>query len=343
MDTVHRFITSALITMKNICSLFIAIIFIASSGILVSQNGSAIRFNASTSEVIIPFSADFNFTTDFTIEAWIYTTEHPSPVHTVIEKFDNVYGLYILQTGEANGWVTSDSGYAEATSSVIVPVYEWHHVAMTFDAGAALMRVWVDGKPKATAGIFPKKPLAKSNGDIIIGGKTSSGDRFYGFIDEVRFSKIVRYTAEFDPKTIPNNDINCIALYHFDEGSGNTSADASGKNHPATLVDVQWASIPVGVHPTTEIPAASSLAQNYPNPFTSSTFIETEINQSKLTTASLKVYDLFGREILDLSNRLAAEKSGIKISSSQFPQSGLYFYILQTEKKKEVRSLTVLK
>ena len=79
-----------------------------------------------------------------------------------------------------------------------------------------------------------------------------------------------------------------------------------------------------------------SLKQNFPNPFSSSTMIKIEIsrsyNRSFIQGAHLKVFDVLGREVLDLSNELERSLIDgafvIKLASFQFPKSGIYFYQL---------------
>jgi hypothetical protein len=74
------------------------------------------------------------------------------------------------------------------------------------------------------------------------------------------------------------------------------------------------------------------LAQNYPNPFSETTFIPmpfSDRNISAATPVSFKVFDIMGREVLDLSDEFrSAISSGepLAISSSILPARGVYFY-----------------
>ena len=95
------------------------------------------------------------------------------------------------------------------------------------------------------------------------------------------------------------------------------------------------------------IPRSVSLSQNYPNPFTASTTIQirTEENSSFGTPYSaftLKVYDLLGREVLDLSDQ-ARKNSTVTISCSQLPNSGVYIYRLTFGKQSQTRLMTLLR
>lgn len=64
-----------------------------------------------------------------------------------------------------------------------------------------------------------------------------TGFLFQGEIDEVRISDTVRYTEEFSPPTVPFiPDNNTIALWHFDEGTGTVTRDASGNGNDGQLI-----------------------------------------------------------------------------------------------------------
>jgi hypothetical protein len=68
----------------------------------------------------------------------------------------------------------------------------------------------------------------------------SAGFPGYGFfngdVDDVRISNIVRYTSTFTPPSAAHpTDANTRALYRLDEGSGQTTADASGNGYNLTL------------------------------------------------------------------------------------------------------------
>lgn len=79
------------------------------------------------------------------------------------------------------------------------------------------------------------------------------------------------------------------------------------------------------------------LGQNYPNPFTQLTTIklplflgEGRVEDSR-GEVSFKIYDIFGREVLDLSKRVISNWSaegGLVIRNSDLPSPGIYFYRL---------------
>jgi hypothetical protein len=75
-----------------------------------------------------------------------------------------------------------------------------------------------------------------------------------------------------------------------------------------------------------------TLAQNFPNPFSDLTFIPTTFtarNISAETPVSLKVFDMMGREVLDLSEAFRFAIAGgvpLAIPASLLPARGVYYY-----------------
>jgi serine/threonine protein kinase/formylglycine-generating enzyme required for sulfatase activity len=63
---------------------------------------------------------------------------------------------------------------------------------------------------------------------------------FQGTIDQVRISKIARYSNNFAPVTSVANDESTLALYNFDEGAGDVLKDASGNGHDGKIIGAKW-------------------------------------------------------------------------------------------------------
>ena len=59
-------------------------------------------------------------------------------------------------------------------------------------------------------------------------------------IDEIRLSKTIRYTENFDVPTRLETDEDTLALYRFDEGKGLTLADSSGNKNHGEVRGAQW-------------------------------------------------------------------------------------------------------
>lgn len=69
---------------------------------------------------------------------------------------------------------------------------------------------------------------------------------FCGVIDEVRISKIARYTANFQPLWPGQRfkaDEHTLALYHLDEGEGEVAHDTSGNKRHGRISGADWVNI----------------------------------------------------------------------------------------------------
>jgi len=90
-----------------------------------------------------------------------------------------------------------------------------------------------------------------------------------------------------------------------------------------------------------EIPSTYELRQNYPNPFNPITTIAFAL--PKPSTVTLKLFDMFGREIATLvEGKLPAGKHQVVFDAGAF-SSGVYFYRLQAEAFSQIRRLMLVK
>lgn len=88
----------------------------------------------------------------------------------------------------------------------------------------------------------------------------------------------------------------------------------------------------VGIAGSPEIPDKINLYQNFPNPFNPTTTIEFTVPKSGFV--SLKIYDIFGKEISTLMNQIVnAGFTKYTFNGSNF-SSGTYFYKLEVDGKK---------
>ncbi|HGY55091.1 MAG TPA: T9SS type A sorting domain-containing protein [Caldithrix abyssi] len=122
----------------------------------------------------------------------------------------------------------------------------WYHIAYVWDTEDS-MRVFIDGV--MSADIEPNEegetclPVYGGTQEIVIGSGAvnlldARFETFRGTIDEVRLSAIARYTSDFTPATQPFEvDEYTIALWHFDEGSGDVAEDVTGNGFTGILGD----------------------------------------------------------------------------------------------------------
>lgn len=118
---------------------------------------------------------------------------------------------------------------------------QWRHIAVTRRTNGD-MAIFVDGQldgsVRGVGGDASYRDGRNTGGNqwdpfIVLGAEKhdagSAYPSFSGWLDELRISNTVRYTAPFTPPSAPFvTDSNTMALYHFDEGSGATVNDVSG-------------------------------------------------------------------------------------------------------------------
>ena len=146
-----------------------------------------------------------------------------------------------IQSGDAVNYPTQDIW----TDNDVFDA-RWYHVAYVWDTEDS-MRLFIDGKQQQdmepnTEG---EKCYGVSNGTQLISIGTGAQDMWYqryetfpGCIDEVRISGLARYTEDFEvPEEPLDADAYTIALWHFDESTGNIAEDVSGYGFTGTLGD----------------------------------------------------------------------------------------------------------
>ena len=198
---------------------------------------------------------------DFTVEFWINGALASNPAtgcntgndawingHVVIDRDVygggdyGDYGISLLGGKVAFG-VSNGGAGATVCGTTTVLNNAWHHVAVTRRASDGRMQVWVDGVLDGSNASSP----ASGNVSYRVGRSTSypadptlvfgaekhdagsAYPSFNGWLDEVRVSTTIRYSAAFTRPTARFAvDASTAALYHFDAGSGTAVADAVG-------------------------------------------------------------------------------------------------------------------
>jgi hypothetical protein len=109
----------------------------------------------------------------------------------------------------------------------------WHHAAMTVDASGG--KLYVDGVLAGSSvwvgtagGCSTTEPLQNAK-------YWTTASRFYGDIDEVALWNRLLGQTEINylkHRQLDGSEEALVDLWHFDEGSGSTTADATGHGSP---------------------------------------------------------------------------------------------------------------
>ena len=211
--------------MKSLTIISILLLFSLSA---LSQN--ALDFDGTNDGVNCGTDTAFDITGQaITIEAWIYAESWKSNIwegSILIKENNNNNSGFMFRAGNGGrlgfGMGVGGGGWTEInTSSSVLNLNTWHHVAVTYDGSK--MRLYVDGDPVDSSstnisfGNSSTTPLS-------IGYHTSTGRHWDGRIDEVRLWNVVRSEAEINAYM---NDEFCSpqtglrAYYKLDNGTRN--------------------------------------------------------------------------------------------------------------------------
>ncbi|MDX1944307.1 MAG: family 16 glycoside hydrolase [Pirellulaceae bacterium] len=113
------------------------------------------------------------------------------------------------------------------------PVELGRRVHLAAVCGPTHFTLYVDGKRVAQSG-------PRSGQQFPVTGVSKLGHLLRGLIDDVRISSKPRYDADFTPPLRHENDADTLALYHFDEGTGDTLRDDSGNGYDGKITGATW-------------------------------------------------------------------------------------------------------
>jgi hypothetical protein len=124
------------------------------------------------------------------------------------------------------------------TSRVAPKVGEWAHLAGVWEGNNLCL--YVNGGLHYKLAVPDGLRAPKAGEPFFTGPPPPQARGFRGEINEIRLSKIARYTANFMPERRFKADADTLALYHLDEGQGSVVGDSSGNGRQGTIVGAKW-------------------------------------------------------------------------------------------------------
>ena len=138
------------------------------------------------------------------------------------------------------GGATLDGAIAQTMADDAVEVGRWTGIALTYDGAA--VRLYVDGREVARQAASGR--IQTPGTPLWIGGNRPYGEHFAGIVDEVRaFDRALsgaEIRRDMERSVAPERGL--VAAYGFDEGSGRSAADASGRRNTGAIAGATWAS-----------------------------------------------------------------------------------------------------
>lgn len=135
-----------------------------------------------------------NMTSNFTLSAWIRTTDNSAPGQRVFcDDANNSNGGWALSVGDPGAgrprFYSRGTGPTSLDGGNIIVNNTWHHIVAVADMTGTTKTIYLDGVSVASGGIG--SAWLTDNGNAAIGGEVAAGEsnnRFQGDIDEVRIS-----------------------------------------------------------------------------------------------------------------------------------------------------------
>jgi len=174
----------------------------------------------------------------FTIEAWVKGAPGTAASSVVANTEASGFSLtwWTKRYPLPNTGVRTGRRYSNVAARR-QPPRGWVHLAMTYDR--ARVRFYMNGRLQGEAEGAPYVPSSRR---LYIGAEPRRDNWpqafFTGAIDEVRYSRVVRYTKDFRPRRTFMRDRHTVVLLHFDRDTSKTGGmflDDSGKFHHAWL------------------------------------------------------------------------------------------------------------
>jgi hypothetical protein len=159
--------------------------------------GKSILFTSSNSFLTFPSSNIFNFSNDFTIEAWVYPTSYVTYATILEGRTSASYQNYVCGLYYTGGVYRLDfvndggAGTRLTASSTSVALNQWSHIA--FVRSGSTLACYVNGTKDSTT-VSYSSSLTNASSTLTI-GKNVDGNYFDGYIDDYRITKMVRYSG----------------------------------------------------------------------------------------------------------------------------------------------------
>jgi hypothetical protein len=193
----------------------------------------ALSLDGANDYASIPSNSSFNFTSDFSISAWVYMTGGGVTRAIVSKVAHNTWYQYLLSI--YNGKLTFQQKYGTGDSRFsagTVPANRWVHVAATISP-TQFVTLYVDGKQ---TGAYQSTVIpAASTNALCVGrkGGSSPGDYFMGSIDELQIHSGVLTAGDIQRVAFGRS----LGYWRMEENTGITLGDESGLNNAGILTN----------------------------------------------------------------------------------------------------------
>ena len=163
---------------------------------------SSIAFDGTGDAVVVKHSSDLVLDGPFCIEVFVYLTAYGSSGTFLFNQDGGGFEVWVNSSGVIRVNRNGNTNLITTSSGAFGSTGAWKHFAFTWDSST--FRVFIDG---VLVGSVNSAAISSTGGDLIIGNyRPNSNYGLNGNLQEVRISRIARYTANFTPPTAPFPD-----------------------------------------------------------------------------------------------------------------------------------------
>ena len=186
----------------------------------------------------------FDFTDEFTVEAWFRVLAFNVEYSTIVSKGNSAWALRRCAAARTICFETQGTDARVLATKTQVSDGEWHHVAAVL--GDGVKRLYVDGVLDASTSV--DGAVAVNDIEVRVGDNGESGpevQNWNGEIDSVRiWSRALtadEVAAGFNQAVVDFSTAGLVTSILFDEASGTAAGGAvDGTLHSATATGVTW-------------------------------------------------------------------------------------------------------
>lgn len=199
------------------------------------KKGKAGSFNSTDGDYIRLSNDISSGNTDWSVSVWVKTSSNG----TILSNYDgNPVTNDINVQGGKIGYDHYNGSWNQRQGTSTITDDTWHFLSWVNHGSSQKIDLYVDGileRAGVDSSLVNNGPI----NNIGKNWKTSSGN-FNGIIDELKF-----YSRSLSLKEVQDRykQDSLEAYYKFDEGSGSTAYDISGKNNHATIHGANWDAI----------------------------------------------------------------------------------------------------
>ena len=207
-----------------------------SHGTVIQEYFSVMDFDGNNDWIEVPDHQSLDIQNEITVQAWVYYRSYNGRGEICVK--DQNWELGIHSDGRIEPSIYTNRWH-QPKDSRIMELNTWTHVAMTYDGNH--IKTYINGVGQITQTLSGSMQMSNSN--LLIGKWYSNSEWMDGYIDDLSVWNVA--LSEQEIQTIMDNGPNgneegLVALWDFNEGSGNQINDLTANQNNGTINGANW-------------------------------------------------------------------------------------------------------